>query len=407
MFAELTTRMIRTIQDAAKRLTGAARRKFEAQVAVDYCQGSPRKAETIFGWGRVTVQTGLDELQTGIPRNHRHSDRGRRKAEDKLPQLEEDIRRLLEPQSQIDPKFQSTFLFTRATGQAVWEALRLNRDVYSPEDLPSVRTMRRVMNRSGFRLRRVQKAKPAKKIPETDALFEHVGRAHLRSDQEDDCLRISMDAKAKVKLGEFSRGGKSRGSQPKKACDHDMGPEALLVPFGILETEIAQFMVVFGRSRETSDFIVDCLQLWWDERKAVYSHIRKLQIDLDNGPELASNRTQFIKRMIQFADQTGLTIELVYYPPYHSKYNSVERCWGILEQHWNGAILDSLDTVLAWTRSMTWKGVSPLVRFLDKTYEKGVRLSKKAFRSFSDRLKRSKLLPKWSVTIGPLVAEPS
>ena len=92
MYAELTTRMIRTIQDAAKRLTGAKRRRFEAQVAIDYCQGSPRKAETIFGWGRTTVQTGLDELQTGITREDRHSDRGRRKSEDKLPQLEEDIR---------------------------------------------------------------------------------------------------------------------------------------------------------------------------------------------------------------------------------------------------------------------------------------------------------------------------
>lgn len=266
--------------------------------------------------------------------------------------------------------------------------------------------MRRVMNRFGFRLRRVQKAKPAKKIPETDAIFEQVKRAHAQSDQEDDCLRISIDAKAKVKVGEFSRGGKSRDRERKKAGDHDMNPEATLVPFGILETESAQFTVVFGTSRETSDFIVDCLQLWWGERKVAYPHIRKLQIDLDHGPELASNRTQFIKRIIQFADQTGLTIELVYYPPYHSKYHSVERCWGILEEHWNGAILDSVDTVWSWTQSMTWKRVSPIVRLLDKTYEKGVRLSKRAFRSFADRVRRSELLPKWSAAILPVAAEP-
>lgn len=137
MVGELTETVIRTIQDAAKRLTGAERRKFEAQVARDYCQGSARKAETIFRWGRVTVQTGLDERQTGIPRENRYSDRGRRKAEDKLPSLEEDIRKLLEPQSQTDPKFQSMFLYTRATGQAVREALLLRDDVYTPEDLPS------------------------------------------------------------------------------------------------------------------------------------------------------------------------------------------------------------------------------------------------------------------------------
>lgn len=344
MVAELTEAVIRTIQDAARKLTGGKRRKFEAQVAINYCQGSPRKAETIFGWGRVT-------------------------------------------------------------GKAVREALLQNEQTYAREEIPSPRTLRRVMNRLGYRLRRVQKAKPAKKIPETDAIFEHVRLAHAESEQQDDCLRISMDAKAKVKVGEFSRGGKSRGRQAKKAGDHDMNPQATLIPFGILETARSQLFTVFGTSRETSDFIVDCLQLWWDERKTAYPQIRKLQIDLDNGPELASNRTQFIKRMVQFADRNGLTIELVYYPPYHSKYNSVERCWGILEQHWNGAILDSVDTVLSWARSMTWKGVSPIVRLLDKAYEKGVRLSKKSFRSFSRRVQRCDSLPKWSLEIRPVAAE--
>ena len=249
MAGELTKKVIQTIQDAAQKLTGAERRKFEAQVARDYCQGNARKAETIFGWGRVTVQTGLDELLTGIPRENRYSDRGRRKTEDRLASMEQDIRELLEPESQVDPKFQSTFLFTRATGQAVRQALLLRDDVYTSENLPSVRTIGRVMNRFGFRLRRVQKVKPAKKIPQTDAIFEHVRLAHTRSDQEDDCLRISIDAKAKVKVGDFSRGGRSRGREAKKAEDHDMNPQTTLVPFGILETESAQFTVVFGTSR--------------------------------------------------------------------------------------------------------------------------------------------------------------
>ena len=108
---------------------------------------------------------------------------------------------------------------------------------------------------------------------------------------------------------------------------------------------------------------------------------------------------------LEFVDQTGLTIELVFYPPYHSKYNFVERCWGILEQHCNGAILDSVDTVLSWMQNMTWKGVPPIVRLLDKTYQKGVRLSKRAFRCFAERLRRSELLPKWSATILPVGAE--
>lgn len=88
--------------------------------------------------------------------------------------------------------------------------------------------------------------------------------------------------------------------------------------------------IAFGTSRETSDFIVDCLEQWWQDRREHYGHIRELVINLDNGPELGSGRTQFIKRLVEFADKYDLRIRLVYYPPYHSKYNPIERCWGIL-----------------------------------------------------------------------------
>ena len=66
-----------------------------------------------------------------------------------------------------------------------------------------------------------------------------------------------------------------------------------------------------------------------------------------------------MKRLVEFADRNDLEIVLVYYPPYHSKYNSVERCWGILEEHWNGTLLNSVTTVLEWARTMTWKGTPP------------------------------------------------
>ena len=124
-------------------------------------------------------------------------------------------------------------------------------------------------------------------------------------------------------------------------------------------------------------------------------------IDLDNGPELASGRTQFIKRLVEFADRYNLRIRLVYYPPYHSKYNPIERCWGILENHWNGTLLDSVETTLNWAKTMTWKGIHPVVHLLQGPYETGVRVAKKAFQQFRERLVRSATLPKWSVTIDP------
>lgn len=95
-----------------------------------------------------------------------------------------------------------------------------------------------------------------------------------------------------------------------------------------------------------------------------------IQLKVDNGSESSGVRTQFLKRMVEFADTTGKSIHLLYYPPYHSKYNPIERCWGILEQHWNGAKLVNVKTMLAWARSMTWKGLHPIVHLNQKVYQK-------------------------------------
>ena len=234
-----------------------------------------------------------------------------------------------------------------------------------------------------------------------DDIFDNVHKLNAAADARTDSLRISIDTKAILKLGEISRRGYSRGKEAVKAQDKDLGIQEKLVPFGILEVQSGEFTIVFGTSRETSDFIVESLKLWWEERKALYRHIRELVINLDNGPELASNRTQFIKRITEFADRCQLTIHLVYYPPYHSKYNPVERVWGILENHWNGTLLIDRETVIAWAKTMTWKGISPIVRILDKAFETGATVAKKAFRVFQDRLERNPLLPKWDVVINP------
>jgi len=132
-----------------------------------------------------------------------------------------------------------------------------------------------------------------------------------------------------------------------------------------------------------------------------HAHIRQLVINLDNGPQNSSFRTQFMKPMVEVADRNGLEIVLVYYPPYHSKYNPIERCWGLLENHWNGTLLDNVTTVLNWAGTMTWKGLRPIVHLLEATYEKGVRVAKKAFQEISQRLQRDKLLPKYFVRISP------
>ena len=380
---ELTPKMIETIRGAAKKLTGAKRRAFEAQVSLDYLGGDPQLTETVFGWSRHTVAKGLKERRTGqtipdAPRTYKP------KTEDARPQLAQDIIDLVEPDSQTDPKFQGLFKYTRLTAKAVREML-IEHKGYTSEELPHQDTIGQMLDRLGYKMRRVQKAKPKKKIKETDAIFENVHRINAESDARQNSLRISIDVKAILKLGELSRRGKARGKEAVKAQDKDMDVKEKLVPFGILEVVNGIFTLIFGTSRETSDFLADCLELWWEERKGALRHIRELVINLDNGPSLASGRTQFVKRMIEFADRHGLEIHLVYYPPYHSKYNPVERTWGILENHWNGTLLTSRETAIAWAKTMTWKGISPIVKVLEGAYQTGVKVAKTGFRALENR----------------------
>jgi len=211
---------------------------------------------------------------------------------------------------------------------------------------------------------------------------------------------LSIDCKATVSLGEYSRRGKTRGDD--QACDHDMGCQEKHTPFGMLDEDTEQLHLVFGSSAKTSDFIVDGLYAWWErlpqtEREAMSC----LQIKADNGPESNGRRTQFLKRMVEFADHINKPIHLLYYPPYHSKYNPVERCWGILEKHWNGTKLVDVDTLLGWAKSMTWKGLHPVVELSRKVYQKGISLSKEAMQEVEARLERHPLLPKWDILIRP------
>jgi transposase len=209
-----------------------------------------------------------------------------------------------------------------------------------------------------------------------------------------------MDAKATVKVGPFSRGGKNR--VPTYAADHDFQPAATVTPVGIFLPNSDELFMYAVTSKVTSDCLVDRLVQWWEQVRPRFPQITTLVINLDNGPENHSRRTQFLYRMVQFAQTYGLTIRLAYYPPYHSKYNPIERCWGILENQWNGALLDTVDAVLRFAESMTWKGLHPMVDLVTTTYETGVKRTKEAMATLESQVARLPQLEKWFVDIVPL-----
>ena len=225
---------------------------------------------------------------------------------------------------------------------------------------------------------------------------------NAKTDSDPESLRISVDTKATINLGEYSRNGRSRGQEPVKALDHDMRQKDKLAPGGILETMSGKTFLFFTDSYKTSDFMADGLTLWWISRKYELKHIKNLVINMDNGPECSGRRTQFLKRMVEFSDMTGLTVRLIYYPPYHSKYNSIERYWAGLEKSWNGYLLDSVSTVLKRAANFTWKGIRTSVHMLNAIYQKGIKVWGKNKKELEQRLDRSKTLPVYDITIKPV-----
>jgi len=194
------------IRSGAKRLTGYQRRLFQAEVATALCGGCARRAEDRFGWGRQTVEKGLHELQRGLRCLEDFAARGRRRSEEKDPRLAADIRAIVEPHAYADPELKSSRRYSNLSAAEVREALL--RKGYPEEGLPSERTMRDILNRMNYRLKRIRKGQPLKKVPETGAIFANVKEVRREARGDPDALEISMDAKAKVALGDYVRGGK-------------------------------------------------------------------------------------------------------------------------------------------------------------------------------------------------------
>lgn len=383
-------------KETLNKLKGSDRRVVLASVSDVIGKGGQSIVANEFKVSRDTIRKGLHELNSGFEIVDAFNARGRKPIEEKLPNLIRDIKNLVDSQSQTDPNFKTTRIFTRLTVKEVRNQL-ISQKGYDNEDLPTNQTLNNKINTMGYHLKKVRKTKPLKKIEQTDAIFENLKKVHDENKSKSNVLRLSIDTKDRVKIGEFSRGGSSRVIV--KAGDHDFGGD-YLTPFGILDLTNDQVELIFTNSKVTSDFMVDSIETYWLKR----GHLNgkdTLLLNADNGPENSSRRTQFMKRMMEFSVNYNVTVILAYYPPYHSKYNPIERIWGRLEQHWNGDLLNTNEAVLGFASNMTWKGKNPLVTFSEKIYESGEKVTKKVMELYETGIERAKGLEKWFVTLKP------
>jgi transposase len=204
------------LRQGADRLKGHERRLFMAEVTLKLCGGNARKAERRFNWGRETVAKGIRELQQGVRCLENFAARGRPRLEVKTPQFAQDIRAIVEPHTQADPELKSSRRYSNLSAVDVLEALQTKG--YAKENLPSERSLRDILNRMNYRLKRIQKGKPLKKTPQTNAIFANV-KAVKKEIKGPDTLEISVDTKAKVNEGDYARGGKNPDRRGRQGCE--------------------------------------------------------------------------------------------------------------------------------------------------------------------------------------------
>ncbi|NES83199.1 MAG: hypothetical protein F6K10_18325 [Moorea sp. SIO2B7] len=152
----LENKVKETIRDGASKLNGPEKRAFMARVTQDYFEGSARKAKTYLGWNTYTVKRGIQELEKGIVCVDNYQARGRKKTSEILPNLEADIRNLVDGSAQAAPKLKSTFSYTKISGRAVREKL-ITEKGYTDEQLPCRQTIGTILKRIGYRLKKHKK----------------------------------------------------------------------------------------------------------------------------------------------------------------------------------------------------------------------------------------------------------
>lgn len=242
---------------------------------------------------------------------------GRKKITEKYPELKNDIEKIIDGKLYTDPHLEKEQLFCSLTIDEVMRKL-LNLGKYSVKFI-SRSSLANLLNEMGYNLKKVKRNKPLKKIKETDAIFENVKKKKEEALNDKNTALISIDTKDKVVIGPYSRKGRAR--LLVEACDHELTNDCL-TPFGILDLKTNQPYFYNFVNKPTSKAIVDCIDDYLSDKLCT-----KLMILLDNGPDNSGVRTAFLKSLVDLSDKYQIDIELVYYPPYHSKYNPIERLW--------------------------------------------------------------------------------
>lgn len=325
--------------------------------------------------------------------------RGRKKVEDKFPEIKHQIRDILNNYEYTDSHFKTETLFVDLSLKNLRNEL-IQRYDYTEETCPCKSTLSRLLNDLGYKIQKVKKTKVLDKVPETDAIFENINETkQFITKSSYDVAVISIDDKNRKKIGNISDNGYSWFD--RQALDHDTNFNYTIVPFGIFDLKTNETFVYCNKGSSTANFKVDCIENYLVNKQEKYN-IKRLIIFLDNGPENSSRRTLWMKCLIDLVKKYNISIELVYYPPYHSKYNPIERYWARLQLSWSGLIINTVDKLIETINKVNWKGVYTQATLVNKEYKKGISIDKDEIKMLERKhVYREEGIEKWSLVITP------
>ena len=366
------------------------------------------------GWGGIsavakatgisdrTIRNGIQELddpQAPTADRQRRTGGGRRRREEEEPGLIEALEALVEPVARGDPM--SPLRWTCKSTYVLANELTTQGFVVSSTKVGAL------LKAQGYSLQANRKTVEGKQHPDRNAQFEHIAR-RVKARQRRGEPAISIDTKKKEPLGNMKNPGKTyrRKGRPIKVKTHDFPDKELgkAVPYGVYDIAHNEAGVSVGIGHDTAEFAVASIRRWWERMgRRRYRAPKRLLITADSGGSNSPRTRLWLWELQQFADETGLILELCHYPPATSKWNKIEhRLFCHITRNWQGVPLETLEIVVNLIGSTKTKQGLEVHAWLDsQKYEKGRKISNAEFAEI--HIKRNKFHGDWNYEIHPRI----
>jgi hypothetical protein len=322
------------------------KRLFLASEALSYGRGGIAEVIRITGFSRNTIKRGINELESGVKYDGkvRKTGGGPKYAEENYPGIEDEIRKLIDGSTYGNPE--------RVLSYTTKSLRKIETELKAKGIYVSHETINRILNAMGYSKQANKKMMQLGEAhPDRNAQFEHINNTAAEYIEAGDPV-ISVDTKKKENIGNFKNNGKEyrHKKDPRPVLDHDFPIEELgkISPYGVYNLNNNTGFVNVGVSHDTSEFAVESISRWWESvGKHTYYGRNRIYINCDCGGSNDCRWRMWKYQLQQFADRTGLNIEVSHFPPGTSKWNKIEhRLFCYISKNWQGKPLVDVQTAV-------------------------------------------------------------